>query len=90
MLISIQLHSVKMIHTIIAKFWPSVLLAQFAEALVNKYTVRRDCLHCARGIVTHNDEGEIKIPSKPCFLLLEQLNENNLTVLFGANTVRYE
>lgn len=33
---------------------------QFAETLVNKYTVKRDCFHCARGIVTCNDEGEIK------------------------------
>lgn len=55
------------------KFWPSVLLAQFAETLVNKHAVRRDRLHYARGIVTPNDEGEIKNPSKPRFLSLSNL-----------------
>lgn len=57
-----------MLHTIIGNFGlRSCCWLSFAETLVDKYTVRRDCSQCARGIVTLNDEGELENPSEPHF-----------------------
>lgn len=90
LLISIQLHPV-MLHTSL-KILAFSLFGSVCRDI--KYSVRRNCLHCTRGIVTLNCDVEIKNPSKPCFLFLEQLDEitheDNYFQVSEANTVPYE
>ena len=86
-----------MLPIIIEIFGLRSFLDQFAETFINKYTVRRECIHCARGIVTLNDGGEIKNPSRPCFLLffnnlMKTTHEENYFPMkeFGGSTVLYD